>query len=164
MTFLSDGAKATDRFSRDPKATLPDVRGFSSRNLKYLVHFAEHCPVGRFGQQPAAQLPWFHIVTLLTKLEDAEARGWYGAVLSDVIRLDNDALTCRSGPEIHLMLRPDGMPATQTLPAKSDSYLFKAFPDPGCDQMSAYTEPTALDGLAATGWPVIPVPTRTGEP
>ncbi len=35
------------------------------------------CPDGRFGQQPADQLPWFHIVTLLTKLEDAESRGWY---------------------------------------------------------------------------------------
>ncbi len=40
-------------------------------------YFAQHCPDGRFGQQPADQLPWFHIVTLLTKLEDAESRGWY---------------------------------------------------------------------------------------
>jgi predicted nuclease of restriction endonuclease-like (RecB) superfamily len=40
--------------------------------------FAEHCPAVRFGQQPADQLPWFHVVTLLTKLQAGE-REWYAA-------------------------------------------------------------------------------------
>lgn len=35
---------------------------------------AEHCPDARFGQQPADQLPWFHIVTLLTQLISADLR------------------------------------------------------------------------------------------
>ena len=26
--------------------------------------FALHCPDSQFGQQPADQMPWFHIVTL----------------------------------------------------------------------------------------------------
>jgi hypothetical protein len=30
-------------------------------------HFAEHCPDGQLGRQPADQLPWFHRVTLLAK-------------------------------------------------------------------------------------------------
>ena len=38
---------------------------------------AGRCPDGQFGQQPAAQLPWFHIVTLLTKLADPAEREWY---------------------------------------------------------------------------------------
>jgi hypothetical protein len=54
--------------------------------------FAEHCPVPaiaqqlgepsaeapspRFGQQPADQLPWFHIVILLTKAKPTD-REWY---------------------------------------------------------------------------------------
>ena len=71
------GAKVIDRLARDLKAEFPDMRGFSSRNLKYMAYFAEHCPDGQFGQQPAAQLPWFHIVTLLTKLDEPEARAWY---------------------------------------------------------------------------------------
>lgn len=66
-----------DRLARDLKAAFPDIRGFSSRNLKYMAYFAEHCPEGHFGQQPAAQLPWFHVVTLLTKLEEPQARAWY---------------------------------------------------------------------------------------
>ena len=37
---------------------------------------AGRCPDSQFGQQPAAQLPWFHIVTLLTKIDDeAELSG-----------------------------------------------------------------------------------------
>jgi predicted nuclease of restriction endonuclease-like (RecB) superfamily len=39
--------------------------------------FAQLCPDGRIGQQPAAQLPWFHIVTLLTRVADPLHREWY---------------------------------------------------------------------------------------
>jgi predicted nuclease of restriction endonuclease-like (RecB) superfamily len=74
---LGWGAKVIDRLARDLKAAFPDMRGFSSRNLKYMAYFAEHCPDGRFGQQAAAQLPWFHVVTLLTKLDEPQARAWY---------------------------------------------------------------------------------------
>ena len=31
----------------------------------YADWLAQHCPGGQFGQQPADQLPWFHIVTRL---------------------------------------------------------------------------------------------------
>lgn len=70
------GSKVIERAARDLKATFPDMKGFSTSNLKYMRYFAEHCPDVQFGQQPADQLPWFHIVTLLTKLEPAE-REWY---------------------------------------------------------------------------------------
>jgi predicted nuclease of restriction endonuclease-like (RecB) superfamily len=33
----------------------------------------------QIGQQPAAQLPWFHVVALLTKVADPIAREWYAA-------------------------------------------------------------------------------------
>ncbi len=32
-----------------------------------------------FVQQPAAQLPWFHLCTLLDKLKDTAHRDWYAA-------------------------------------------------------------------------------------
>jgi len=74
---LGWGSKVIERLARDLKAAFPEMRGFSSRNLKYMAYFAEHCPNGQFGQQPAAQLPWFHVVTLLTKLDTPETRAWY---------------------------------------------------------------------------------------
>lgn len=71
------GAKVIDRLARDLREAFPEIKGFSTRNLKYMRYFAEHCPAQQFGQQSAAQLPWFHIVTLLTKLSVSEEREWY---------------------------------------------------------------------------------------
>jgi predicted nuclease of restriction endonuclease-like (RecB) superfamily len=70
------GSRIIARVAADLKSTFPDMKGFSERNVKYMRYFAEHCPNLRFGQQPAAQLPWFHIVTLLTQAQPEE-REWY---------------------------------------------------------------------------------------
>ena len=71
------GAKVIDRLSADLRAAFPDMRGLSSSNLKYMRQFAQACPERRFGQQPADQLPWFHIVTLITQVPDPAVRAWY---------------------------------------------------------------------------------------
>jgi predicted nuclease of restriction endonuclease-like (RecB) superfamily len=71
------GAKVIERLASDLREAFPEMKGFSARNLKYMRYFAEHCPQQQFGQQAAAQLPWFHIVTLLTQLSDATDRAWY---------------------------------------------------------------------------------------
>ena len=71
------GAKVIDRLAHDLKDAFPDMRGWSTSNLKYMRFFAQNCPTLRFGQQPADQLPWFHIVTLLTKLNEPAEREWY---------------------------------------------------------------------------------------
>jgi predicted nuclease of restriction endonuclease-like (RecB) superfamily len=60
------GAKVVDRLAQDLKAAFPAMKGFSSTNLKYMRFFAESCPDFLIGQQAADQLPWFHLVTLLT--------------------------------------------------------------------------------------------------
>ncbi|MCL2762931.1 MAG: PDDEXK nuclease domain-containing protein, partial [Treponema sp.] len=70
------GDKIIQHLAADLKTAFPDMKGFSERNLKYMRYFAEQCPKGLIGQQPAAQLPWFHIVTILTKTKPAE-REWY---------------------------------------------------------------------------------------
>lgn len=73
------GSKVIDRLARDLRIAFPEMKGFSARNLKYMRFFAEHCPSLQFGQQSAAQLPWFHIVTLLTQLDTDDDRAWYAA-------------------------------------------------------------------------------------
>lgn len=50
------GAKVLERLSRDLREAFPEMKGFSSRNLKYMRYFAEHCPAQQFGQQAAAQI------------------------------------------------------------------------------------------------------------
>jgi predicted nuclease of restriction endonuclease-like (RecB) superfamily len=101
------GAKVIDRLSADLRAAFPEMKGFSSRNLKYMKIFAQDCPDLFIGQQSAAQLPWFHIIAVLTKLSEPALRGMATirdkrghsgpALLMEAVKLDassasNDAL------------------------------------------------------------------------
>lgn len=71
------GAKVVDQLAADLRSAFPDMRGFSPRNLKYMRALAEAWPSDEFVQEPVAQLPWSHVVTLLDKLKTREAREWY---------------------------------------------------------------------------------------
>ncbi len=71
------GAKIIDRLAQDLKREFPDIKGFSSRNLKYMRAFAEAYPELLFVQQVAAQIPWFHNCVLLDKVKDPAERLWY---------------------------------------------------------------------------------------
>lgn len=62
------GAKVIDRLAADLRREFPEIKGFSVSNLKYMRRFAEECPNYQIGQQPVDQLPWSHIIRLLTKV------------------------------------------------------------------------------------------------
>jgi predicted nuclease of restriction endonuclease-like (RecB) superfamily len=79
------GAKVIERLANDLRAAFPEMRGFSATNLKYMRFFAHECPNLQIGQQSADQLPWFHIVTLITKLADPVLRG---QILKDPYHFD----------------------------------------------------------------------------
>ena len=53
------GSKIVDRLAHDLKISFPELKGFSSRNLKYMKKFAETYSDFEFMQQLAAQIPWF---------------------------------------------------------------------------------------------------------
>lgn len=71
------GTKVIERLSQDLRTAFPQMKGFSSRNLKYMRAFADAWPDEKFVQQAAAQLPWFHLCTLVDKLKTSEERDWY---------------------------------------------------------------------------------------
>ncbi len=71
------GTKVIERLAQDLRNAFPDMKGFSPRNLKYMRSFAEAWPDGEFVQQAAAQLPWFHLCTLIDKLKTSQEREWY---------------------------------------------------------------------------------------
>lgn len=71
------GAKVIDRLAVDLREAFPDMRGFSPRNLKYMRAFAAAWPERAIVQEPLAQLPWYHQIALLEKLEDSAGRLWY---------------------------------------------------------------------------------------
>lgn len=69
--------KSLDRLAVDLGKAFPDMRGFSSRNLKYMRTFAKAWPEESIVQQLAAQIPWFHNCVLLEKLREPLEREWY---------------------------------------------------------------------------------------
>lgn len=71
------GAKVIDRLSNDLCVAFPDMRGLSSRNLKYMRAFAEAWPDRAIVQRVVAQLPWRHNIALLEHLRDEKSRLWY---------------------------------------------------------------------------------------
>ncbi|WP_386086826.1 MULTISPECIES: PDDEXK nuclease domain-containing protein [unclassified Wolbachia] len=71
------GSKVIEQLSRDLKAEFPEMKGFSTRNLKYMRQFAVEYQDIEFGQQLVAQLPWGHNVFLMDLVQDKEARLFY---------------------------------------------------------------------------------------
>jgi predicted nuclease of restriction endonuclease-like (RecB) superfamily len=71
------GAKIIERLAVDLKNEFPDMKGFSTRNLKYMRKFASFYPDFEFVQQAVAQIPWGHTVRLMELVKDAKQREWY---------------------------------------------------------------------------------------
>jgi len=71
------GSKVIDRLSLDLMREFPEMKGLSSRNLKYMRAFYEAYSEETIVQQLAAQIPWFHNCVLLDKVKRPEERVWY---------------------------------------------------------------------------------------
>lgn len=71
------GSKFIDNLSRDIALEFPNIKGFSTRNLKYMRKFAEVYPDFQKVQQSVALLPWRNNITLMTKINDDKMRDWY---------------------------------------------------------------------------------------
>lgn len=71
------GTKVIERLSQDLRNAFPEIKGLSSRNLKYMRKFAETYPDVEFVQQRAAQIPWFHNCILIDKVKSKKEREWY---------------------------------------------------------------------------------------
>ncbi len=71
------GARVIDRLATDLREAFPDMQGFSPRNLKYMRAFAAAWPERAIVQEALAQLPWYHHIAILEKLDDPAERLWY---------------------------------------------------------------------------------------
>ncbi|MEP0874044.1 PDDEXK nuclease domain-containing protein [Trichocoleus desertorum AS-A10] len=71
------GAKIITQLAADLKRELPDIKGFSRSNLLYMRAFAQAFPDESIVQDVFGQITWYHNISLLEKLKDAEERVWY---------------------------------------------------------------------------------------
>ena len=71
------GAKVVDRLSRDLGREIPEMTGFSPRNLLFMRSFAAEYADEAKVKQLVSQLPWGHIVRLLQMVTNPVEREWY---------------------------------------------------------------------------------------
>jgi len=71
------GAKTIEKLSKDLKNHFTRIKGFSFRNLKYMVQFAKTYKDIEIGQQAVAQIPWGHNIVIMDKVKDTKERFWY---------------------------------------------------------------------------------------
>ncbi|MBF0119135.1 MAG: DUF1016 family protein [Desulfobacterales bacterium] len=87
------GAGVIPRLSRDLRNELPEVKGFSERNIGYMIRFAKEYNNFQILQQPVAkferqgdvslikhlipQIPWGHNILLIEKIKEVPIRLWY---------------------------------------------------------------------------------------
>jgi len=78
------GTKVIDRLARDLRKSFPEMQGFSSRNLLFMRSFAEEFGDAVIVKQLVSLLPWGHVIRLLQRVKEPEAREWY---MREAIRL-----------------------------------------------------------------------------
>jgi len=71
------GAKTVEKLANDLKSSFPDMKGFSIRNIRFMVQFAREYDNCEIVKQLVSQIPWGHNILLLQKLEAIEERLWY---------------------------------------------------------------------------------------
>jgi len=88
------GAGIIPRLAKDIVNELPDVKGFSERNLKRMLRFYREyafspglgstvgqakaaVPATEIVPQPVAQLPWGHNILLIERIKERTERFWY---------------------------------------------------------------------------------------
>jgi predicted nuclease of restriction endonuclease-like (RecB) superfamily len=144
------GAGVIPKLAHDLHNELPEMKGFSERNLKLMVQFAGEYPdlfgIGqrpvaqlgslatsaKIGPPPVTQIPWAHNVLLIQKVKDTSIRHWYACqtleqgwsrdTLAAMIRSDTHA---RQGSAItNFSGRLTGEQSTMAATLLKDPYVF----------------------------------------
>lgn len=86
------GSGVIPRLSKDIRSEVPELKGFSERNIKFMVQLYKKYALGAIGkqavsqldecapenlQQAVAQIPWGHNILLMQRIKDLPSRLWY---------------------------------------------------------------------------------------
>lgn len=123
------GAKIIDRLAFDLKEAFPDMNGFSPRNLKYMRAFASAWPKLEIVQEVLAQLPWYHNIALLEKLNSEEERLWYAKKAYEH-GWSRNILAMQIEVKTHLRQGKSQNNFPATLPATDSDMAVQVFKDP----------------------------------
>ncbi len=75
--FYSWGEKLIEQISKDLKKEFPDMKGFSTRNIKYIRNFYAFYNNSEIRQQLVAQIPWGHNILIYSKSKNIQEATFY---------------------------------------------------------------------------------------
>jgi predicted nuclease of restriction endonuclease-like (RecB) superfamily len=123
------GSKIIDRLSLDLRNAFPEMKGFSPRNLKYMRAFAKAWPRLEIVQEVLAQLPWYHQIALLEKLDTEKERLWYASKAYEY-GWSHNILKMQIDAHAHLRHGRALNNFPMTLPSTESDMAVQAFKDP----------------------------------
>lgn len=123
------GAKVIDQLSTDLRRAFPEMKGFSSRNLKYMRAFAAAWPEEPFVQEVLAQITWYHNITLVEKVTNPADRAWY-AYKTIENGWSRNILLHQIENRLHLRLGEAQTNFSHTLPAPQSELAQQILKDP----------------------------------
>lgn len=71
------GNKFIESLSTEMKIEIPNIKGFSVRNIKNMKKFYAEISSNEKVQMASAQIPWSHNLLILDKIKDIDERLWY---------------------------------------------------------------------------------------
>ena len=137
---LGWGAKVIDKLSLDILNEFPNMKGFSSRNIKLMVQFYKEYYLDEFVQLPVAQIPWTHNIILIQKIKDKNLRYWY---IQKVLEngWSKDILSLMIKSELHKREGNLVSNFKDVLPQNDSDLVQQSFKDPYLFDFLSITEP-----------------------
>ena len=123
------GTKVVDRLSQDLQRSFPDMKGLSTRNLRFMRAFAQAWPDEPILKQVVSQLPWGHNIRLLQKEKDPERRLWY-ARRAAAHSWSRDVLVLQIESDLYARQGAAQNNFDRTLPAPQSDLARQALKDP----------------------------------
>lgn len=126
------GDKIIQQLSADLQKEFPEIKGFSTTNLKYCLRFyqffAELQP-SLFGQQPVDQIPWGHNIQIFTKCTSQEEASFY---ISQTLEQgwSRDVLALQLKSRLHERAGKTISNFSRTLPAPQSDLAQQTLKDP----------------------------------
>jgi len=153
------GATVTIRLANDIRCELPEIKGFSERNLKFMIQFYKgYClnevirkqPVSQlpeknnqlsgFIKHVASQIPWGHNILLMQKIKEKEIRLWYiGEILSNGWSREMLALMIKR--DVHLRQGETTNNFSKTLSNNQSDLVKETLKDPYMFDFITLTQP-----------------------
>ena len=150
------GDKIIQQLSADLQKEFPEIKGFSTTNLKYCLRFyqffAELQP-SPFGQQPVDQIPWGHNIQIFTKCTSLEEASFY---ISQTLEQgwSRDVLALQLKSRLHERAGKTISNFSRTLPAPQSDLAQQTLKDPTllilCSSL-----PPSTSGMSSSSLPGI---------